>query len=188
MNVRALLGILVAVGLVVASTWLAQKGKAPAPEAPEPVAHIPDYTVTRFTTTYMDETGRPHRRLRGEHMRHYPDDDTTEITQPRIVLHRPDGPPWRVRAEEGWAGPQGTEVRLRRDVRMTRQRPTSGEMRIATPFLRVYPERDYAETDRPVTITEPRGRTEGVGMEAYLAERRLVLLNEVFSRYDPPRP
>lgn len=188
MNIRALLGVLVAVAVAIATTWMAQRGEAPEAEAPEPVGHLPDYTMTRFTTTYMDGQGRPHRRLRAEHMQHFPDDDTTEFTQPRLVLFRTDGPPWRVRSERGWAGPEGTEVRLQRRVRMTRKRPASGELEVATPFLRLYPERDYAETDRPVTITEPRGRTEGVGMEAYLEDRRMVLLNEVYSRYDPPSP
>ena len=69
---------------------------------------------------------------------------------------------------------------------MTRPRTPSDELKVSTPLLVVYPEKDYAETDRPVTITEPRGRTEGVGMEAFLEEQRLVLLNEVYSRYDPP--
>lgn len=189
MTLRAVLGVLIAVGLAVATTWLArQQGEAPEAAAPEPVRHAPDSTMARFTTTYMDQAGRPHHRLQAEQMVHFADDDTTELTRPRLVLYREDGPPWQVRAEQGWVGPEGAEVHLENDVRMTRRRPPAGETRLTTPFLVVFPERDYAETDRPVTITDPQGRTEGVGMEAYLEEQRLVLLDEVFSRYDPPSP
>ena len=45
--------------------------------------------------------------------------------------------------------------------------------------LRILPETDYGETDKPVTIATKDGRTVAMGMRAFLKESRLELMAQV---------
>ena len=88
--------------LVGGAAWWQQSGQTPE-ALPKPVrARLPDYTVEQFTATTMDPNGRPARSLTAREMRHFPDDDSSELDLPVLILNRPDGPPWDIRSETGW--------------------------------------------------------------------------------------
>ena len=150
--------------------------------------HTPDLYMENFVTTAMDEAGRPLRRVEAEYMAHFPDTDTHEFQRPYIVMYREEGPPWHVRSERGWVSARGDVMLLLGKVHIWRNN-VSGlkELDIKTEDLRVLPEKEYGETDKPVLITTPSTETRGVGMKAHLAESRLELLSNVRTRHEPSK-
>jgi lipopolysaccharide export system protein LptC len=66
------------------------------------LAHYPDYYMHDFTTLTMDIEGKPKNRLTAEYMAHYPDDNTSELNQPRMEIFQESKPPIYVRSDKGW--------------------------------------------------------------------------------------
>ena len=147
-----------------------------------------DYYLRDLEFATYSEDGVLARTLIAPEMRHYPADDSTELDRPRMTIHRADAPPWRVRSDSGWVSPDGERVHLRGEVFIERDagkdvRP----MQILTRNLWVEPERDYAETDEPVTVTSLTDRIDSVGMQAWLNEPgRIKFLSQVRGRHVVP--
>ena len=147
--------------------------------------HTPDLYLENFVTTAMGPDGRPMRRVEAEYMAHFPDTDTHEFQRPYMVMYREQGEPWHVRSERGWLSASGDVMLLLGKVHIWRNNASGvKELDIKTEDLRVLPEREYGETDKPVLITTPASQTRGIGMRAHLAESRLELLSNVHTRHD----
>ena len=77
-------------------------------------------------------------------------------------------------------------MRLRGEVTLARvgteqDRPIT----LTTPALNVWPKKDYAETDQPVTVVSDGLRLDAVGMKAYIDDQRVEFLSQVRGRYEP---
>ncbi|MCB1739738.1 MAG: LPS export ABC transporter periplasmic protein LptC [Gammaproteobacteria bacterium] len=183
---RRLAPTLLALLLVGLSFWLLKQLQPPQTGGQRSVPHTPDYYMENFTTTTMDETGKPRRFLQAEYMAHFSDTDTHEFQRPYMRLYREAGTPWHVRSERGWVSATGDVMLLLGKVHIWRNSADgTREMDILTEDLRVLPQTDYGETDRPTLITTPTSETRGVGMRAYLAENRLQLLSDVHTHLIP---
>ena len=62
----------------------------------------------------MDIAGRPARSLSARELRHYPNDDSSEVDLPVLVIYTADGPPWTIRSETGWVSGDGERLASRR--------------------------------------------------------------------------
>ena len=157
---------------------------APAPED----SHTPDFYMENFVTVKMDEFGAVQRRVEAEYMAHFPDTDTHEFQDPYMVMYRQEGPPWHVRSERGWLSSSGDVMLLLGQVNIWRNNVDGDkQVDVKTEDLRVLPEQEYGETDRPVLITTATTQTRGIGMKAHLAESRLELLSKVRTRHVPAK-
>ncbi len=56
---------------------------------------------------------------------------------------------------------------------------------LKTSVLHLEPSRRYAQTDKPVIITDPEGTTKATGMKVFLNDKRIELLSKVNSQYTP---
>ena len=188
MNRRVLLLILFALGALLLSNWLFRQAEDKRERREQVSRHIPDYFLNDFTATTMGPQGRPEYRLSAVRMEHYPDTDTAELTQPRIVLYESGEENWHARADSGRVGPGGELVYLSGDVEILQPSEAGKPSRmLVTDYVRIYPQRDYVETDAPVTLTGPQTRIQGVGMRAYLEQERLELLSDVSGTHAPTR-
>ena len=148
--------------------------------------HDPDYMVSDFTTTTYNRAGAAESVLSAEEMVHYPDDDSTELTAPRVLQAKPDEPRFTVRADRGKLSREGDEIFLYDNVVLVReadaQRP---EARMTTEFLHVLRDRSLVRTDRPVKIVEGGRSLSGRGMEYNNESRELLLRHDVVARFEP---
>ena len=86
--------------------------------------HDPDYYVDNFTVRRFAPTGGLQSTLIAKKMIHYPDDDTTVITEPQMSFLK--GPsPTHLSAKQGLLGPDGGEIVLVGNVRGVRSATTS---------------------------------------------------------------
>ena len=65
--------------------WLSQSRRAPSPSQTVELSSTPDYRVENFSAIRMDEDGVGRHMLLAKKMVHYPDDDSTDLEQPRLI-------------------------------------------------------------------------------------------------------
>ncbi len=178
-----------AAGLAMLTLWLEHAVNAPTGARPDPSLHNPDFIVERFTATTLDQAGRPESRLTAKRMVHFPDDETTELEEPRLVQLADEGPPVRISAERGTVTKDGEEVRLYGNVVVIREaQPPRAELRMETTYLQVFPKEERAVTPESVVITEGRSRLAGVGMELDNKTRQFALKARVTATLDRSAP
>jgi lipopolysaccharide export system protein LptC len=165
-----LIGLLLAAAGLAA--WWYRLSAPPEPTRVPSAERTPDYIVDDLTALTMDAFGRPQRRLATPRLRHFADDDSSELETPRLVLLDDDAPPWHVRSEWGWVLAAGNEVLLQGAVRAERaSAPGIEPLTMTTSALLLLPDDDYAETDRFVEIENGDDWITAVhGMQAWFGE------------------
>jgi lipopolysaccharide export system protein LptC len=82
--------------------------------------HDPDYIIDNFTATEMNAQGQRKHELRAAKLVHYADDDSADLTQPYLIQFPPDAAPVHTRADRGRVSPDGKEILMQGNVRVTR--------------------------------------------------------------------
>ena len=182
-------GPLALVGLVVSvllTGWLYQQAEQERDPGDGRNRHDPDSFIDGVDLSSLDAQGRLKHRLRAVRMLHYPDDDSSELSQPYLELYRAAQPPWQVNAKHGWLSAGGAEVLLEEQVKIERAAaPGVRPARFDTSRLRAFPDRDYAETAAPVRYRSAGLDVKSVGMRAYLEQGRVELLSQVRAVHQP---
>jgi len=180
---------LILLALLAALTlWIDHTVQQPAPKRDGSTRHDPDYIVINFTSTRADALGNPRHSLAGSEMRHYPDDDTTELTNPFFTQYSLKKPTIQVQSARGRISSNGENVYFMDNVKLVRAAtPQKGELTVLTEYLHVIPDQNLVKTDQPVTILQaPRTVVHAGGMELDKKERTLKLFNRVKAHYERP--
>ena len=152
-------------GLAVGSWWLAEEARR-SDATQKKLAHDIDYYADKITLTRMDEKGLAQYTIEADHMVHFADDDSGELTRPRLVGVKADRPEMRIHADLGKTTGDGQEVRLFGNVEMRRAAaPGLPELVATGPYLMVLPEQEIARTDQPFVVTQAGSRITAHGMQ-----------------------
>ena len=127
--------------------------------------HDPDFIVDNATTRKFDQQGKLQYSLVTQRMVHYADDETTEVSLPRLTfLGQP--PPMHSSARRAHVSKDGHEVVLIDDVRVVREASAKDpQMVLTTSELSIYPDQSFAATDQAVKIEHGKSVMHGVGLE-----------------------
>lgn len=182
---RFLLSALVLLAVAAITWWFGPRQGAPEIQATRDDTR-PDYYLKGFTATQMGADGTPLRRLKAERMEHFPHDDSTVLESPLMTVFEPQRPPWTVESEQGWLSGDGELLLLQGAVEIHREQSEGVRpVHIYTRDLRVQPEQNYAETDRPIEIRSDNSRVTSIGMQAWFARpSRIKLLANVRGHYE----
>jgi lipopolysaccharide export system protein LptC len=172
MNWRFWLLVLVCSVTVLVSRWESNRNDV-APEETPGRAGEPDLFMSKATITQYSAAGAVSYRLESAEVLHYDADGLTRLSAPALTLNRAPQSPWFARASEGFvrepdasSANAGEVILLRDDVHLEQREPNKIEIACST--LNIYPERRFAETDRPVIIDSTSGRSSAVGMSGDL--------------------
>ena len=180
--------LLLLAALAALTFWLDQVVQPKPRPADATSRHDPDYIVDNLAAVRTNETGAASYSLSAAKMVHYPDDDTTLLTLPRLVSYRSAQAPVTITAREALVSSNGENVYFKEDVKVTRAAyGDQSEMVMLTTFLHVIPDDNIAKTDRPVTITDASTVVNAVGLELNSETRVLKLLSRVRGTYDPTK-
>lgn len=181
--------------------WWWQQGTAPEPARTEAGARQPDFVVDGLRAVTMAADGQPLRRLVSTQVRHYPDDDSTELDAPVLLLYATGdddptdddaaSPPWRVRADTGWVSADGDELLLQGAVAINRvASATAPPVRLTSAELLVLPDFEYAETARFARLRAGEDWvTAADGMQVWFGSRmRAKLFGRVHARLTMAAP
>ncbi|MFA7664894.1 MAG: LPS export ABC transporter periplasmic protein LptC [Burkholderiaceae bacterium] len=187
----ATLSVLLLAVLAAGSYYLAEISRRMT-QAPvvDPLRHEPDYFVENVVFTRVDAAGQPAFRLSADRMLHYPDDQSTEYSNPTVISLDPSQPTLRMVSDTGVSSADGIETRLRGNVVLTRDAtPQEPMMTVRTDYLVIYSDTEIARTDRPVTIERGTSTLTGVGMEFNNSTRSLTVASRVRGLWQPaPKP
>ncbi len=171
--------------LLAATYWLNQQVQ-PLPQIQSQQRHDIDYYVDNFSAVTLNQEGQPRFILAAEKLWHYPDDDTTHLQMPHLTSLYPDRPPTLTSSQTGMLSSKGDEVFLYDEVRIVRPAsPGFIEQNFATDYLHVIPDRDWAETDQAVVMTNPYNVIRAVGMQLDNKARTAKLLSRVRATHEP---
>jgi lipopolysaccharide export system protein LptC len=175
--------------------WLDAQVTDPGPRRDGSMRHDPDLVIEGVRVVELNESGKPVQSLQAQRAWHFPDDGTIEFDAPRVVLTQPDRPQFTVEAAKGRVSGDRLNAYFEGSVRATRAGETgspgaadapAGPITLKTEYLHVIPKQDRAQTDRPVTIEEPRGIIQANGLVLDSDSRTLNLKGNVRGTFHPP--
>ena len=181
------LGLVLALGaIVVATFWLLRQTELQGLQLTQPKTHVPDYYFLDATVTNLNADGKPASELVSPRLIHHPDDDSVEAFQPKMRYFMKGGVPWYAEADHG-VEPSGNHVvYLDGHVHITHPDQRGGPpLVIDTEHMIVDLDTDVASTDDPVSMTKGSSRTDGIGMDGYMQDNRMVFRTNVKGLYVP---
>ncbi|MEW5942875.1 MAG: LPS export ABC transporter periplasmic protein LptC [Pseudomonadota bacterium] len=165
--------------------WLDRAVQAPQAKRDGSGRHDMDYSVENFTMTRMGKDGAPQHTLAAAKMVHYPDDDSTHLTNPHYTRLDKEKPPLHIRAQRGLVSSNGEHVYFTGGVQVVREAGRGkDQVTAATEFLHVIPDKDLALTDKAVTIRTPTVVMTAVGLELNNKTHTMKLLSRVKGHYE----
>src|SRR5215218_5070345 len=151
-------------GLAALTYWLDAQVQPPPPRRDGSERHDPDIYVEGFRAVELDTSGRPRQLIAGKRALHFGDDQTTEIVDPLLSQTEAGKPAFRITALKGTLSGDRKQASFAGSVKAIREAgPTqpgeapAGPVTVTTEYLHVVPDKEFASTDKAVTIEEPRG-------------------------------
>lgn len=185
----AYLPLLMMAALALGTWWLVRN--APRVEAArEAVAprHEADYVMTNFVVQRFASDGSLRTQIEGDRLRHYPDDDTIEIDDPRIRAIGNDGVVTLASARKALANGDGSEVQLIGDAQITRPaHDGEEEIEFRGPFLQAFRNVERIRSHLPVVVTQGQSVLRAGGMEYDNLARVVDLQGHTSATFVPPR-
>lgn len=176
--------------LAMLTFWIDYSVQPPEPKIDGSSRHDPDYILNNFMTTRTDRNGDLRYRLYAVEMRHFPDDETTELEKPDFTRYNVDKPYTQIKSLRGFVSEDGKKIDFVDEVKVIRQAYNDrGQMVVLTDRLEVLPDDEIASTDRPVIITqEPKTVIHATGMIYDKKQQTVQLLKRVKAHYEKPKP
>lgn len=148
--------------------------------------HSPDFFSTGYVKLEMNETGVAENEIFAEHMTHFSDDGTVEMTKPVMTFYNNKTPPWVVKSESGYLSADRNDLFLKGKVHITRAKAAGViPITVNTTNLQVKPKKNFAETADWAELIAPPSWVTGVGMKVYFQQPiHLEFVSKVRSRHE----
>jgi len=181
-------------GLAALTYWLDAQVQPPPPRRDGSARHDPDLFAEGVRVMKLDANGKPLQSLAARRAEHFLDDQTTDFIDVKLSETRAGKPPFTVTAALATLTSDRENVYFKGNVRAVREampatatEPASGPLTIASEYLHVLPNQEIVRTDKPVTITDPRGIINATGMEADNKAKTIKFKSGVSGHMEPPR-
>lgn len=146
-----------------------------------------DYYLSDFVTRKFNAGGEIEYVIRGSALAHYPDDDRSEITAPRLELHKA-GATWFVRSTTGRFDTEPDLFKLTGDVVVERSSEQADPIVITTQSLTVETDANRVNTEEKIEIVAATWRIQATGLSSAIDDGKLQLHSAVTGRYELPDP
>lgn len=178
----ALVSILLLLVLVAGTWWAADYTQRAVEVDPvRRVTHEPDAWAQHFTLVRSNEDGVAINRLEGDHMLHFPDDDSYEITVARAIGNRANSPITVATSDTAIMDQDGARITMRGNAHVHRLPDAERKaLDVTSEVLIILPDEDIVYTDIPATVVHGNSTMRGTGMRYNNSNRQL----EVFSASD----
>lgn len=175
----ALLTLLLLALLVTLTWWAADYTlRSVILDDPRRMTHEPDAWADRFVMVRTNPEGEAINRFEGDHMQHYPDDDSYEVNNAKAVGQRVGSPITVATGNTAVMDKGGSRITLNGDARLHRvpydDRPA---LDVTSAQLIVLPDEDIAYTDLPALVVNGKSRINGKGMRYDNDSRTLEVLS-----------
>ena len=181
-------------GLLALGTWWLVRN------APKPIAvgtervlqHDPDYFLKDFVIKNFEASGRLKSRLSGTAGEHFPDTDTLEIDDARMLSFTPDGRKTVGRSNRALSNGDGSEIQMFGQAVITRE-PMAARanqkalpaMQLESEFLQIWPNEERVSTNKPVVMTRGSDKFTGDSMQYHHLDQILQMQGRVKGVIEP---
>ena len=181
-------------GLLALGTWWLVRN------APKPIAvdtekvlqHDPDYFLKDFVIKNFEASGRLKSRLNGTTGEHFPDTDTLEIDDARMLSFTPDGRKTVGSSNRALSNGDGSEIQMFGQAVITRE-PMSASanqkalpaMQLESEFLHIWPNEERVSTNKPVVMTRGSDKFTGDSMQYHHLDQILQMQGRVKGVIEP---
>lgn len=177
----------VLIALSALTLWLKHAAELPDEKPVDKRRHDPDTIIENFTAATLDPNGKPLHLLSAERLVHFADDNSSDLTQPRLRYTPAGQPVITLKANRGRALAGTDQVTLLDDVRIEQlTTPTTPGWIATMPDITALPPLGTASTDSPVVLTQGLGTLRGTGFSLD-QKARTTSLNAAVRGNFPPR-
>jgi lipopolysaccharide export system protein LptC len=168
--------------------WINKTVQPQTPKIDGSSRHDPDYIMSNFVTTQTDINGKLRYKLAAAEMRHFPDNDSTDLIRPRFTQFAIDKPYTQLEGLRGHVSANGEQVELFDNVKVKRPAyADKGEMTVDTDYLQIFPDQELVRTESPVIIRQaPKTIIYATGMIYDKKQQTVTLLHKVRAHYEKP--
>jgi len=145
-----------------------------------PEQEQPEFFLDQSLTTRYLPDGSIDYQFNSEHLDYYKNANLAQSKMAYFIFFSSDGHNWHTRADNAIFSNDNKKIQLNGNVKIWQ--PTRN-LELTTDELFVSEKKDYAETDKPVTIKSAAGITHSTGMTVDLNAEKLQLLSNVTGTY-----
>lgn len=149
-------------------------------------ANEPDAYMENVTATILNKNGMPSLKVSTPKLIHYALNDTTDVLKPNVTIYRNSPKPWYINSEYAKATGGTAQILFWDHVLIHHPADTANPITtMETATLTVYPDKEIAATDQPVTIQQPDTIVHAIGMLANMNDGTVKLLSKAQGEYVP---
>jgi lipopolysaccharide export system protein LptC len=145
-----------------------------------------DSYMENIQAIILNKDGKPSLKLVAPKMVHYPENDSTEMTTPRVTIYRHSPKPWYIDSDYAKTKDGINEIQFSQNVYIHHpadtENPTTS---MTTDTLTIFPNKQLASTDQAITFIQPDTTIHAIGMLANLNEGTIKLLSQAKGEYVP---
>jgi len=184
---KRILAFTVVAALAFFSWWLNEKHISTPQALDSDSRHDPDSFAEDLVVSSLDASGKPQHQLQADHLYHYPDDKSTQLTRPHFVFYQDQNPEWEIDAAQGSIIANGDEVFLSGGV-IAKQTSVSTDtpLKLTAEDLLIHPDKKHAQTNKNVLLQDKFNTTHATGMEVNIADNTIKFLSNVRGQYARP--
>lgn len=181
--------LLLVVLLAVASGWIFESIEKNPLRTKEKLRHNPDYFLKNFTSTTMNDKGKPAYRIKAKLLEHYPDDDSMKLQQARFSFYENNIKTWTAQANEAYILQNSEKIQLNGKVILNQilsSNKNSDAITLTAENLTIEPKRNLAHTKSKIKLQKGKSIIQAVGMRANMSKRKIEFLSRTRSHYVLP--
>lgn len=178
----ALIAVCLLLALVFGTFWAADYAqRAIAIDPPRRITHEPDSWANNFVMIRTDAAGVAINRLEGSYMKHFPDNDSYEVTTAKAIGQQPNSPITIGTSDTAVMDQNGERIVMTGNAHVHRM-PGEGRaaMDVTSEVLTIRPDDNILFTDQPALVVNGNSTMHGKGMRYDNNTRQL----QVFSATD----
>ncbi|OGT37524.1 MAG: LPS export ABC transporter periplasmic protein LptC [Gammaproteobacteria bacterium RIFCSPHIGHO2_12_FULL_37_14] len=146
----------------------------------------PDTVMENVVATMMNKQGKPKLKIVTTKLMHYIENDTTDLISPELTLFRQSPQPWHITSKFAKASGGINQIDFWGNVVIRHAiTATDPSTVIRTATLTVYPNKQTAETNDPITLAQPNTFIKATGMLADMNSGDIKLLSQARGEYVP---
>ena len=146
-----------------------------------------DFFIINGKYTLFNEKGDISSVIKSEEAKHYPRGNIAILTNPNLLIYREDSSTWRVTANSGEYNLDEESIELEQNVVIIRDEQLATPWKLTTESLTVLNKSRYVTTKQAVTISDSISIMEGIGMNAWLDDKKIELTSNVRGHYVPTK-
>jgi lipopolysaccharide export system protein LptC len=174
--------------LALLTGWLDTRVRQPDSEAGPAAENDPNFFLEGYSAIRMNPDGTRRYELAGTRLTHLSEERGSTLDSPTLLYHDYERAPVTISADQAELEGGGENVYFRGNVTISRPAfAANPPLGVATDYLHVVPDREFAKTDHPVTMTEGNSTARSVGLEFDNKTGTIRLLSTVQAHYETPR-